>query len=223
MSDVSEYPLRPKIGVLRVLKITCAFILTAISLAASVPSSFPRQEEMYNRAQYEAAIESLKPFPSQPEALRITGKSFFMLGNFKKAVHFFEKLVTINPMSVVDFHWLGRAWARRAEISNPVSAPGYSAKARRSLERASELDPKNVAVLKDLLDQNLEAKNLDKAKSLAERIGALQAEEGRVARTRVIERSRELRTPEEQLRIWIDQIPRQLGRAVDLTRSAGSL
>jgi tetratricopeptide (TPR) repeat protein len=206
---------------LRVLKIlTITLVLALSSLIGSTTTSFSREEEMYNRAQYEAAIETLKPFPTEPEALRITGKSFFMLGDFRKAIQYFQKLVTANPLSAIDFHWLGKAWARRAESSNPVSSSGYSAKARRNLERASELDPKNVAVLKDLLEQYLDSRNLDRAKALAERISSLDAEAGRTANMQVINRSQELRTPEEKLREWVDQIPQHIGQAVDMARSA---
>jgi tetratricopeptide (TPR) repeat protein len=208
---------------LRVLKVlTITLVLAVSSLVASSTMSFPREEEMYNRAQYEAAIETLKPFPTQPEALRITGKSFFMLGDFKKAIQYFQKLVTANPLSAIDFHWLGKAWARRAESSNPVSASNYSAKARRNLERASELDPKNVAVLKDLLDRYLESRNLDRARALAERIGSLDAEAGRTANMLVINRTHELQTPEEKLREWVDEIPQHVGRAIGVAQSASN-
>jgi tetratricopeptide (TPR) repeat protein len=206
---------------LRVLKIlTITLILALSSLVASTTTSFPREEELYNRAQYQAAIEALKPFSAQPEALRITGKSFFMLGDFKKAIQYFQKLVTINPLSAIDFHWLGKAWARRAESSNPVSAGGYGTKARQSLERAAELDPKNVAILTDLLEQYLDSKSLDRARNLAQRISALDADAGRTASMRVINRSQELQTPEEKLREWIDRVPQHIGQTIDLARSA---
>ena len=198
-----------------------ALILAISSLVAST-TTFPREEELYNRAQYHAAIEALKPFPAQPEALRITGKSFFMLGDFKKAIQVFQKLVKINPLNAVDFHWLGKAWARRAESSNPVSAGGYGARARQSLERAAELDPKNVTILRDLLEQYLDAKNMSSARTTAERISAIDADAGRTASMRVINRGQELRTPEEQLREWIDRVPQHIGRTIDLARSVGN-
>jgi tetratricopeptide (TPR) repeat protein len=206
---------------LRVLKIlTITLILAVSSLIASTTTSFPREEELYNRAQYQAAIETLKPFSAQPEALRITGKSFFMLGDFKKAIQYFQKLVKINPLSAIDFQWLGKAWARRAESSNPVSSAGYGKKARQSLERAAELDSKNVAILTDLLEQYLDARNLDRARTIAERVSALDADAGRTASMRVINRSQELQTPEEKLREWIDSVPQHVGQTLDLARFA---
>jgi hypothetical protein len=48
-----------------------------INSLAAAGTEFSRAEEMYNRAQYQAAVEILKPYPTQPEALRLTGRSFF--------------------------------------------------------------------------------------------------------------------------------------------------
>src|SRR3954454_20857668 len=117
------------------LRVGVVLFLLINSLAAA-GTEVSRAEEMFNRAQYQAAIEVLKPYPTQPEALRLTGRSFFMLGDFKKAVQYFQKLVGMNPRSGVDFQWLGKAWARRADASNPVSASRYSAHAQKSFEKA---------------------------------------------------------------------------------------
>ena len=193
------------------------FCLMASGLtAASAP--LPHAEEMYNRAQYQSVIEELKPYAAQPEALRLTGKSFFMLGDFKKAAQYFHKLVRINPLSSIDFQWLGKAFARRADTSNAINASGYAAQAQRSLERSAELDPQSVGALKELLDIYLDRRGLEKATSIADRISHLDAQEGMRAQHRVLQRRQELRTPEEQLRMAIDQIPRHTGRAIDLVR-----
>jgi tetratricopeptide (TPR) repeat protein len=143
-----------------------------------------------------------------------------MLGDFRKAAQYFQKLVRLNPMNSVDFQWLGRAWARWADMSNPFSAPGYSAKARKSLERAVELDPWSITALNELLDLYLDRRGLDKAQAIADRIGSLNPAEGIRAQGRVQLRRRELKTPEEHVRMAIDQIPHQVGRAVDVVQMA---
>ncbi len=198
----------------RALIVVCLF--TGSLTAASV--EFPHAEEMYNRAQYRAVIEEVKPFSAQPEALRLTGKSFFMLGDFKKAAEYFNKLVRINPLSSMDFQWLGKAWARRADTSNPISVPGYTAQARESFERAVELDPHSVGALQELLDLNLQGRKLDKAQSIADRISQIDKLEGVRAQQKMLLRRQELRTPEEQVRMAIEQIPHQAGRAITLVR-----
>src|SRR4051794_20278170 len=117
---------REFLSMLRVGAVLFLFInsLAAAGVSLAAPNvEFSRAEEMFNRAQYQAVVEVLKPYPTQPEALRLTGRSFFMLGDFKKAVQYFQKLVGMNPRSGVDFQWLGKAWARRADTANPVVAP----------------------------------------------------------------------------------------------------
>lgn len=205
-----------KVPVLMRTMIVFCILINSLT-AASAP--FPHAEEMYNRAQYQAVIEELKPYPAQPEALRLTGKSFFMLGDFKKAAQYFHKLVRINPLSSLDFQWLGKTWARRADTSNAISASGYAEQARKSFERSVELDPLSVGALKELLDIYLDRRGLEKAKSIADRISQLDAQEGMRAQQRVLLRRQELRTPEERVRMAIDQIPHQIGRAIDLRKN----
>ncbi len=199
------------------MRLLIVFGLIVSSLAAAI-AQLPHAEEMYNRAQYKAVIEELKPYPAQPEALRLTGKSFFMLGDFKKAARYFHKLVLINPLSSVDFQWLGRTWARRADTANPINAPGYTAQARKSLERAVELDPLSAGALQELLDIYLERRGLGKAQSIANRIGRIDAQEGLRAQQKVLLRRQELGSPEEQVRMAIEQLPRQAGRSTKLVR-----
>ena len=54
-------------------------------------------------------------------------------------------------------NWLGRAYGRRAETSNPFTAPGYASKARQMFEKSVALDPSNKEATGDLLDFYLEA------------------------------------------------------------------
>ena len=199
------------------MRFLIVFCMLVSSLAAA-SAQWPHAEEMFNRAQYQAVIEELKPFTAQPEALRLTGKSFFMLGDFKRAGQYFRKVVSINPLSSVDFQWLGKSWARRADTSNPISAPGYTAQARKSFERAVELDPRSVGSLQELLDTYLERRGLEKAQSIADRIGRIDALEGLRAQQKVLLRRQELRSTEEQVRMAIEQLPREAGRALEVVR-----
>ncbi|MEP6538624.1 MAG: hypothetical protein ABJF23_25015, partial [Bryobacteraceae bacterium] len=140
-------------------------------------------------------------------------KSFFMLGDFKKAAQYFHKLVRINPLSSMDFQWLGKTFARRADTSNPLSAPGYAVQAQRSFERSVELAPQSLPALKDLLEIYLDRQGIEKAKAVADRISQVNAHEGMLAQNKVLIRTQELKTPEERVRLAIDQIPQKIGRA----------
>jgi tetratricopeptide (TPR) repeat protein len=195
-----------------------AVFFLALSSLAAAGTEYSRAAEMYDRAQYKAVVEMLKPYPAEPEALRITGKSFFMLGDFKKAAQYFQKLVRLNPLSSLDFQWLGKAWARQADVDNPISHGKHTRKAQESLEKAVELYPRNLSALVELLDLYLDRAGLDKAQAAAGRISQLDRLEGLRAQDRISLRRQELATPEERFRIAIDQIPQQTGRALDLSR-----
>jgi tetratricopeptide (TPR) repeat protein len=216
---VTLHPMLHETGVFIMVRVGVLLILFLNSLAAA-GTQFSGAEEMYNRAQYRAVIEDLKPFEAQPEALRLTGRSFFMLGDFRKAVQYFQRLVKINPLNSIDFQWLGKAWARRADTSSPVRAPGYNVNARKSFERAVELDPSSVSTLKELLELYLDRRGLEKAQAIATRIGELDAAEGVRAQERILFRRQELATPEEKVRMAIDQVSNQVSRAIDLSRPA---
>jgi thioredoxin-like negative regulator of GroEL len=119
----------------------------------------------------------------------------------------------MNPRSGVDFQWLGKAWARRADTSNPVTATGYSTRAQKSFEKAIALDPHSVSALNELLDLHLERRGLAQAQAIADQLAAIDALEGLRAQERIELRRRVLRTPEEKVRMAIDSVPSELGRA----------
>ena len=197
--------------------ITVLPLLVNSLAAAKVP--FPHAEELYNRAQYQAVIEDLRPFRSQPEALRLTGRSFFMLGNFTKAAQYFQKVLRINPSSSIDFEWLGKSFARRADTSNALSNSRYAAQASQAFERAAEFDPANVEALTELLAIYVERRGLEKARVLVERIAQLDAHEGLNAQQKVMLRIQQRGTYEEQLRMALDLIPNHIIGAVTLAPS----
>ena len=67
----------------------------------------------------------------------LTGKNYFMSGDYKKAVEFFEKALAIAPGNSEYELWLGRAWGRRAE---KLWRLGY-------LMAAPHVHPKHASVL----------------------------------------------------------------------------
>ena len=189
--------------------------LLVCSLAAE-KMSFAHAEELYNRAQYQAVIEDLRLFRSQPEALRLTGRSFFMLGDFNKSAQYFQKLLRMIPRSSVDYEWLGRSFARRADTSNALSNARYAAQASRAFERAVEFDPANVAALRELLMISLERRGLEKARALVDHIARLDAHEGLQAQQKLLLRLQQMGSYEEQMRRALDLIPHHIITAVTL-------
>jgi tetratricopeptide (TPR) repeat protein len=200
-----------------------AILLAALPLAAG-PAETAKADQLFRRADYESVIRTLSGAdPRDAYAQVLIGKSYYSLGQFKKSAEAFDKAVEANPNSALSHHWLGKAYGRRAETSNPFLAPGLASKARQQFEKAVELDPKDVEAVDDLFSYYLEAPGflgggLDKAQALAERIKTLDPVEYQYSLAQIAERRKDMRGAEEHFRAAVDLAPRQVGRIIDLAK-----
>ncbi len=204
------------------------FVMIGIAATVLVAAS-PSLEEAhkhYNRTDYESALKILNAIPEAERSGRVydlMGRSYFMQGEFKKAGEAYEKALAAEPGNSVYAHGLGKAYGKRAETSNPFSAPGLASKARQNFEKAVQYDSRNIEAMNDLFEYYLEAPGflgggLDKASALAQRIAALDSVEGHWARAKIAEKRKEFSTAEVQLRTAVDAAPAQVGRVVDLAK-----
>lgn len=205
-----------------------ALFILAFSLPA-LAGDLERARDLYTRTDYKAALQTLEKSPEAATAAGMTlaGQSHFMQGNFKKAVEYFEKAAALDPRSSTAQLWLGRAWGRRAETSNPLQAPGFASKARQSFEAAVKLDPKNREAVGDLLAYYLEAPGflgggMDKAAALAERTRDADPVEYHYNMAKIAERRKQYDAAEGQLRRATEMAPKQVGRLVDLAKFLSS-
>jgi Flp pilus assembly protein TadD len=198
-------------------------VLACASLFAATPE-FERALGLYNHTDYETSLKLLLPLSDKGAAEHaLIGQNYFMLGDAKRATDFFQKAVAAEPSNSAYYHWLGRAYGRRAEISNPFSALGYASKARQNFEKAVDLDPTNSEAVNDLFEFYLEAPGflgggLDKALKVADRIGELNAAEGNYARALIEEKRNEYSSAEKHLRRAMELAPQQVGRVIDLAK-----
>ena len=94
-------------------------VITAVSLSAATPE-WTRANNLYQRTEYQQSLAILEAAPVKDAAtLQLTGQDLFMLGEYKKASETFEKAAALDPNNPKLIHWLGRAYGRRAETSNP--------------------------------------------------------------------------------------------------------
>ncbi len=197
--------------------------LISASLAAAA-TDYDRALDLYKHTEYQASLKVLQQLNKKDAAaLALTGQNYFMLGDAKHATDFFQKAVAADPNNSVYYHWLGRAYGRRAETSNPFSALGHASKTHQSFEKAVELDPKNSEAVNDLFEYYLQAPSfagggLDKATQIAERIAERDPAEGNYARARIAEKRKEYPSAEEHLRRAMQLAPRQVGRVIDLAK-----
>jgi tetratricopeptide (TPR) repeat protein len=212
-------------GVLgRLLRSGVAIIAVACTAAQGMHAEQNKQaEDLYHRTDYQASLKLLDSNTADADVQNLIGRNYYMLAEFKRAAEHFQNAANEQPSNSNYALWLGRAWGRRAETSNPLFAAAYASKARQCFEKAVQLDGKNQEALSDLLDYYLEAPAImgggfDKAQRIAEQIAATNAAEGYSASARLAERRREYATAEQQLRRALDSAPAEVGRLVDLAR-----
>jgi tetratricopeptide (TPR) repeat protein len=180
--------------------------------------------KLYDLTEFEQSVRILQTLSQKDTAVNeLLGRNYFMMGEYKKATDALEKAVAAEPSNSDYALWLGRAYGRRAEMSNPFSAVGQASKARLYFERAVELDPRNLEALNDLLEYYLEAPGFmgggtDKARATAARIGQVDASEGHWALAKVAEKHKEMGSAEEQLLRALELSPQRVGRFIDLAR-----
>ena len=197
-------------------------------LNAGTAEQLDRAKSLYSRTQYDAALKILVPIASDSSlapgaAQEWIGKSYFMNGEFKKAQEAFERAIAGSPNNSTYFHWLGKAYGRRAENASFLTAPGLAVKARQNFEKAVSLDPKNKEAINDLFEYYLEAPGflgggMDKAAALAETIGALDPAEYQYAQAVMAERRKEFSSAENHFRRAMEIAPLQVGRVIDLAK-----
>jgi Flp pilus assembly protein TadD len=199
-----------------------SMVLPFTAILAAESPQWDRAHQLYQRTEYKQALAVLLPLSEKDsDTLQLIGQSYFMLGEYKKASESFEKAVSLAPAQSELYHWLGRAYGRRAETASIFSAPGLASKTRQMFERAVQLDPNNRDALDDLFDYYLQAPGLlgggiPKAEEVAKRIAKLDEAQGQYAQAQVNDKRSEYQAAEEHLRRAVELAPRQVSRIVDL-------
>jgi tetratricopeptide (TPR) repeat protein len=182
-----------------------------------------RAEELYKRTNFEGSLVLVDKRATDGPAMFLLGRDYYMLGDFKKASEYLEKATAIEPRSSEYMDWLGRAYGKRAELSNPLMAPGLATKARQAFERAVELNGANRDALSDLFDYYLGAPSFlgggyDKAALVASKMTIVDPSEAYFAQAKLAQKHREYRSAEQHLREAVAVGPREMGHLIALAR-----
>ena len=156
-------------------------------------------------------------------AFILSGKNYFMLGEYKRATEFFEKALALSPNNSDYQLWLGRAWGRRAETSGWLMAGFNASKARQCFEKAVALDPRNHEAKNDLFDFYLNAPGflgggIEKAEAIAKSIATERPAESEFELAQIADRRKDFTAAEAHLRRAMELAPNEAGRIVDLAR-----
>jgi Flp pilus assembly protein TadD len=200
-------------------------VVTAGAIPAGAsPDVVRRATVLYQRTQYEDSLHVLAADPA-PDAdnYLLSGKNYFMLGDYKQAVEFLEKAVASSPANSDDQLWLGRAWGRRAETSGWLTAGMHASKARQCFERAVALDPHNREAKNDLFAFYLNAPGflgggMEKAAALAKSVANERPAEYESEEAQLADRKKDYAAAEAHLRRAMELAPAEPGRVLDLAR-----
>jgi tetratricopeptide (TPR) repeat protein len=189
--------------------------LSAQSLSAA--------EDLYRQTDYERSLALLDKHSSDPATLFLIGRDYFMLGDFKKATDYLQQAIAVAPGNSEYMDWLGRALGKRAETSNPLTAPHFASKARQAFERSVELDAKNREALSDLFDYYLEAPGFlgggyDKAYAIAQKTATVDPPEAYFEQARLAQKRQEFSAAEQHLRQAIAVAPHKVGHMIELAK-----
>ncbi len=199
-------------------------LLLAAATAAASPDVVRQAATLYERTRYQESLHVLAADPAPSAGVYLlSGKNWFMLRDYKRAIECFEKAASLAPANS-DFElWLGRAWGRRAESSNWLAAGVYASRARQYFERAVALDPHNHEASNDLFDFYLNAPGflgggIDKAEAIARSIAPERPPEAEFEQAQIADRRKDYAAAEAHLRRAMTLAPAEPGRVVDLAR-----
>ena len=204
-----------------------ALFLALGSSAWAESAAWVRAYTLYQQTDYSASLNVLLPFEKKDAAAyQLIGQDEFMLGDYHKATESLEHAIGLAPDRPDGWLWLGRAFGRRAETSNPFTAPGYASKARQMFERAVALDPANREAVGDLFEYYLDAPGFlgggeNKAEALAAQVARQDPAEGHYYEALFDQQRKQYDSAERHLRAALELAPRQVGRVLALARYLG--
>lgn len=216
--------MRKRFGIVQSLRGWTVLALAAASLAWGAGTEYSRALALYDSTDYQQSLKVLQAISPKDAAVHeLTGRNYYMLGDFKKATEALEKAAAADPRSSEYALWLGRTYGRRAETSSFLTAPGYASKTRQWFEKAVQLNPKNLEANNDLFEYYLEAPGFlgggfDKASTQAARIAALDPAEGHWAQAKLALKKKEFGSAEDHLQRAAEAAPKQVGRLLDLAK-----
>ena len=200
-------------------------LLLILGLAGALVAGSPdleRARSLYNLTAFDQSLRILESLPAKDAAAYdLMGRDYYMQGDYKRATETLEKALAAEPGVAEHALWLGRAYGRRAERASVFTAPGLASKARQYLERAVELDPRDLEALADLFDYYVEAPGflgggMEKARRTAEQMERISPAEGYLAQAKLAEKRNEYPRAEAHLRKAIEVAPQQIGKLIEL-------
>ena len=205
------------------LRLPVCLLVLAVGAAPS-PDVVRRASALYESTDYKGSLHILEQDPAPDAAgYLLTGKNYFMSGDYKKAVEFFEKAIAISPANSEYQLWLGRAWGRRAETGGWLTAASHASKSRQCFEKAVALDPDNREAKNDLFTFYLNAPGflgggIEKAEAAARSIAHERPAQYEFEEAQIADKRKDYAAAEAHLRRAVELAPNEPGRVLELAR-----
>jgi tetratricopeptide (TPR) repeat protein len=151
----------------------------------------------------------LKTAPGDAESYNLLCRSYFVLGNWDRAISACEKAVGLDAGNSRDHLWLGRAYGEKAADANFFTAIMLAQKVRSEFETAVQLSPSNVDARSDLAEFYLEAPGIvgggqDKARAEARSLATLDPAKAHWVTARIAQKNHDDATAEKEYRAAVE-------------------
>jgi tetratricopeptide (TPR) repeat protein len=151
----------------------------------------------------------LKAAPDDAQSYNLLCRSYFVLGNWDRAISACEKAVVLDAGNSRDHLWLGRAYGEKAADAHFLTALALALKVRSEFETAVQLSPGNVDARSDLAEFYLEAPGIvgggqDKAEAEARSLAAIDPAKAHWVTARIAQKHHDAATAEKEYRAAVE-------------------
>jgi tetratricopeptide (TPR) repeat protein len=151
----------------------------------------------------------LKAAPDDAQSYNLLCRSYFVLGNWDRAISACEKAVVLDSGNSRDHLWLGRAYGEKAADAHFLTAMALAQKVRSEFETAVQLSPGNVDARSDLAEFYLEAPGIvgggqDKAEAEARSLAAIDPAKAHWVTARIAQKHHDAATAEKEYRAAVE-------------------
>jgi Flp pilus assembly protein TadD len=151
----------------------------------------------------------LSATPADAESSNLLCRAYFALEDWDRAESSCKKAIALDPGNGRYHRWLGHVYGEKADRANIILAASLAGKTRAELERAVELNPKDVDARVDLAEFYFEAPGIvgggqDKARAQAKILGATAPAREHWVYARIAEKKKDAATAEREYHQYID-------------------
>src|SRR5208283_5018774 len=145
----------------------------------------------------------LSAAPADAESSNLFCRAYYALEDWDRAEFSCKKAIALDPGNGRNHRWLGHVYGEKADRANFLLAARLAGKTREELERAVQLNPKDVDARVDLAEFYFEAPGFvgggqDKARAQAKIVGATAPSREHWIYARIAEKNGDLAIAEHE-------------------------